>query len=215
MREKLLNKAKKHDLNVEDIIEISHSRSPDMVKILLDIKKELGWISESILHDNGNITPPMGMWVDAACIFIRDGYKGLIDFSKKTNQAEFAIAFLQEYKTVESVSSLLSIGLYYLGEPEKNKEILIKITGALNLILSFSGAPNIDEADCEQARVIIHKCLSLCTNQSEIGSVICALRGVGNEESIKLISALPKLENEWEGTEKIVTKAIRKRSRKV
>ena len=44
-------------------------------------------------------------------------------------------------------------------------------------------------------------------------TVYCALRGVGNQESIDLISSQKKLSGAWSGTETAVIKTIKKRMR--
>ena len=153
----------------------------------------------------------MGMWVDVACIYIASGYEGLVIIGSKVKQVSFVVAFLQEYKTRESVISLIRIAEYYLDDPSTKNDALIKIASGINLLLSFKDAPEIESSISDRARKVIHKCLSYCKTSAEFATVIYALRGVGDNESIELISNIPKLQDEWLGTENVVKKAIRKR----
>ena len=215
MKEELLEKAQNHDLNVEDIIDISNSRDPDVAIILQEIKEQLNWPNEAIDHDNGSITPPMGMWVDVACEYITSGYDGLLSIADNENKISFIVAFLQEYKTSESVNTLVQISDLYLSDSKSHKDTIIKIVSGLNLLLSFKGSPEIESSISFKARELVHKTLTLCEAQADYATAICALRGVGNDESIKLLSSIPKLEGSWAGTESIVKKAISKRLKNV
>lgn len=52
---------------------------------------------------------------------------------------------------------------------------------------------------------------TLASSPVERASVLGALRGVGNDESLRLIAAGTPLEYPWEGVEATVTRVIRKR----
>ncbi|WP_067522809.1 hypothetical protein [Endozoicomonas ascidiicola] len=211
MKEELNEKANDNKINVEDIVELSLSRNPDVVDVLKEIKEKLQWPNEAIEYKNGNIVPPLGAWVDVGCEYIANGCEGLINYSKNINNANFAISILQENKNSKSVESLLKIAEFYSDDMQSHKYILIKIVTALNLILSFKDSPEVEVTIIENVRSLIHKIIGLCENSAEYASTICALRGVGNEESIKLVSTIPKLEGAWSGTERIVTQAIKQR----
>ena len=215
MKEELINKAENHDLNVEDIIKVSSSRDPDISIILQEIKERMSWPTNLVENVDGSIIPPMGMWIDVASEYIVNGYDGLFELAKDENKVRFVIGFLQEFKTTESVNVLLRISDIYSVSSNCQKNTLIKIISGLNRILSFPGAPVIEDSTRSKARELIQESLKLCNSQSEYGNLLCALRGVGDEESIKLISIVPKLVGEWSGTESIVKKAIKNRLKKV
>lgn len=215
MKEELIQKAEKHELEVEDIIKLSATRDPKVSILLQEIKAMMNWPTTRIENANGSITPPMGMWADVASEFILNGYAGLYELAQEKEKVSFVISFLSEYKTTESVTVLLNISDVYSPNISLHKHTLINIVSGLNLILSFPGSPEIEEPTCLKARELIHKVLDVCESQVEYATSICALRGVGNEDSIKLIAKVPKLVGAWSGTESLVKKAIKNRMKKV
>jgi predicted transcriptional regulator len=215
MKDALIQKAEKHELEVEDIINLSATRDPEVSILLQEIKEMMNWPTTRIENENGSITPPMGMWADVATEYILNGYDGLYELAQDEQKVSFVISFLEEYKTTESVAVLLKISDLYSANISLHKNTLIDIVSGLNLLLSFPGAPEIEELTCQKARELIHKVLNVCESQAEYSTTICALRGVGNEDSIKLIAKVPKLVDAWSGTESLVKKAIKKRMKKV
>lgn len=200
-----LNKlAESNDLNVEDIIEAAQTRDAVVSRVLRELQQKYRWPERSIRNENGGLTPPMGMWVNVACAFIESGYKGIIEFSDSPEKAHFALSFLQECNEKEAIEAILKIV-----EKHNGKNTLFEAVKAFNLILSFPDAPALNDEMTKSVRGLIHHCIGLSETDTELGTSLCALRGVGNDESIALMSGLPRLKGSWEGTEKLIIKAIR------
>ncbi len=122
---------------------------------------------------------------------------------------DFSLAFLSEYKTPESVAAILHIGKR-LGRQASLKS-KNEIASAFNSILSFGNRPVIDDNKTTEARNLLHSYFSADLDESMQATIYCAMRGVGNQDSIDLISGQKKLAGAWSGTETAVIKAIKKR----
>src|SRR5947207_1975199 len=75
--------------------------------------------------------------------------------------------------------------------------------------------PPVPATTQSQLRTFLHAVVRQKLSEKERGTVVCALRGVGNDESIELISNLPKFGGSWKGLELSAGKAIRKRLRQL
>lgn len=88
---------------------------------------------------------------------------------------------------------------------------MTQLATAFNLILSFDGAPQIGLPTSKALRNFLHECLALELSPSDLCVVVCALRGVGNEDSIAKIKKLPVFTYPYEGLEREVIAKIRRR----
>ena len=204
---KIRKLAQTNSLEVEHIIEAAFLRDANIAIELESLSGTLNWSEEN--QSNGDQVVPLAKWVRFACVFIRNGYKGLVD-SYET-ETDFSLAFLSEYKSSESVTAILRIGKG-LGAEASSKS-RNQVASAINSILSFSDRPNIDETEAAEARNLLHSYFHADLDEPMQATIYCALRGVGNQASIDLISSQKKLGGAWSGTETAVIKSIKKRMR--
>ena len=149
---------------------------------------------------------PMRAWVDAVCAYLEGGYDQL---RKHAGRApSFALAVLEELATEEAASTALAIA-----RDTKERDTLFGAVDTLNLLLSFKPAFVFPEAQCKKARDLLHARLSEKLTESQASSVYCALRGVGDDESIALLQGRGDLKGAYKGMLANAVKAIKKRKR--
>jgi len=204
---KIRKLAQTNSLEVEHIIEAAFSRDENIAIELELLSETLNWPRGN--RSKGDQVVPLAKWARFACAFIRSGYEGLVDCYETEN--DFSLAFLGEYKTSESVAAILRIGEGL--DEEATLKSRNEIAVAFNSILSFGDRPNIAESKAAEARNLLHSYFSSDLDEPIQATIYCALRGVGNEVSIDLISSQKKLGGAWSGTETAVIKAIKKRMR--
>lgn len=204
---KIRKLAETNSLEVEHIIEAAFSRDENIAKELESLSENLNWPEDNRVGDD--LVVPLAKWSRFACVFIGSGYEGLVDSYETEN--DFSLAFLSEYKTPESISAVLQIG------KRLGKEASLKskndIASSINSILSFDDKPNVAATELAEARELLHSYFIPDLDQPMQATIYCALRGVGNQESIDLISSQKKLIGAWIGTETAVIKAIKKSMR--
>ena len=152
---------------------------------------------------------------DMICAFLEGGYDRIesltLDHLPDQSQITFTAGLCEDLKTSEGVGVLLRLAQAISPLEPHTIESAVRIGESLNLILSFDNAPRIDEQTEDKVRQFLHECLQQELTAPQTAVVCYALRGVGDEESIKQIQAQPKLDGTWKGTESSVIRAIRKR----
>ena len=206
-------KADKNEIEVEDIISVCETRDPKLVPYLRSLKERFNYKDNLVVHDNGSITPPMGAWIKIGCIYIEDGFEGLLELSKDESKISYCLSFLEQYKNRQSAQALIKIVDRYGAVTENEYELIMDIISSINIMFSFDESPEITPEEKASHRNLVHRTISLCKTDSDLAIAMCALRGVGNADSIALVKSMPKLQGAWSGTEKIVAKEINKRLR--
>lgn len=126
--------------------------------------------------------------------------------------ARFVIAILDDIKTKDSVESLIKLFINLIDNPSLSSELSNKLISAFNLLLSFSKEIELEASDELLIREFVYKYLELYGEiESNRSSAFCALRGVGDIESITKINSYAKLTGSFKGVEKVVIKAIKSR----
>lgn len=204
---KLRKLAKENKLEVEHIIEATFERDQSIAIELESLTNELNWTEDNIV--DGRRYVPYAKWVRFACIFIRDGYTGLV--AAYDSDDDFSLAFLKSYKTTESIDSVLKIAtkLAESTSPKSKHDI----ASSINRLLSFKGSPIIENEKIGQLRELLHSYYAQGLEEAEKATIYCALRGVGDQTSIDLINKQEKLKDPWLGIEAQVIKSIKKREK--
>jgi hypothetical protein len=211
-KQSLRKRAAKRSLEVEHLLHVAVIGDASDAAFLKSLAAECDWPNSADV--NGVHVVPLGTWNKAVCCYLEKGYPGLVQLAKKSDSRLFSLAILRELKTVESISALIEIAGKVIERPAANRELASRIASVFNFILSFDGAPAISRKVETHIRQFLHRLLAEPLNDAEKASVVCALRGVGDEESIELIRALPPFREAWSGTEKVACKQIKSRIRK-
>ena len=211
-RKTLSWKAANGSLEVEHLLKVAELGDATDIPFLRILKAEHAWSDDSGEGDHRVV--PLGKWTDSICCFLEGGYPGLVQAaSESAASAHFSLGVLEELRTAASASAILAIGGPTIYQPEDALEFAIHLATAFNLVLSFKGAPRVASTVEEQIRQFLHRMLATKLSRSQCGTVVCALRGVGDRESVALIESLPPFEDAWEGVEKAAVRQIKKRMR--
>lgn len=206
-------KASRNELEVEHIIEAARSRDPSVCETLRTLKTELKWPDDNVV--NGILVVPYGKWIDTACCFIEKGFSGLVDMATENHRpssyANYCIAFLEAYQTEDSVAAMVDLLRFVENDPTSVPEFSKKLISALNLALSFKGAPRVTVDQESKIRTFLHKALTAPDESIDKAVTMLALRGVGDQHSIELIKASDPLPSPWQDTQSVAVRAIRKR----
>lgn len=200
--EQMRAKLSSGDVDVEDILEIAKGRALVDVPELLSLADEAGWRTDgSGLAD----------WVDAVVVLLRCGPSGLARaVADGTVKLAHGLGTLEEVLDPLSVTAATEIGAAALQGGELASAV--RAAQSLNLLLCFEPRTSATPDVAANARSFLHKLLSAeHVSEEQICTVYCALRAVGDRETISLIKQMPPLSGAWAGTDRLTTKAIRAR----
>lgn len=204
-------KRKKEDVEPEDII--AFAKSGDQAAIGPLRQYAITHLSEPPPDDMlpGVIWGPpiLQNWVDVVCTYLQEGLDGL--FRMALNQSEekgrYAVSLLSDLGSTDSAVLVVRL----LGEwIDGNHRLCFKCVDALNTLTVFQNVP-LPQEQLELARGFLHKLLARPLEDHEANLIFCALRGVGNYESILVIKGRPALPHPYTGIEKRVIREITKR----
>jgi hypothetical protein len=197
-------------LEVEHILGAAKQPVPGLADELDRLVIECAW-------SDGGETPqgliiPFRKWARTASAYCRSGTLGIVSLAQnEPAYLYFVLALLTELHNREALEAVMALASPVLHKPTENRAISLQASGAINLLLSFPPRISINSEEETILRVFLHNLLSLTTTAVERATVLCALRGVGNEESIQLMAAGVPLADPWDGVESTVGRAIRKR----
>jgi hypothetical protein len=212
-RRTLSRKAADSTLEVEHILKVAELGDATDAPFLRSLTSQHGW---SVTGRDGNrLVAPIGRWADTVCCFLENGYPGLVKESKETTDAvDFCVGVLETLKTAASVSAILAVGGPVIVRPAADVKVAARLASGLNLLLSFKDAPAITPAVERKVRVFLHRLVASNLSEVQRAIAVCALRGVGDEESAALVASLPPFQGNWVGLEKSAVRQIKQRIRR-
>jgi hypothetical protein len=199
----LRRKARRNALEVEDVLKVACIGAPPDAETLRALAAELDW-SRGVGGAGNDV--PLGLWADVACTFLEKGYEGLDTLSQDEPMVPFCLGLLERLKTPACFELLNR-----LAERVEKHETRMKVASTINLVCSFDGAPLLSPVTEESVRRWLHGLLVAARSPHEQAVVVCALRGVGDTESIDRIRRLPPFAEPWKHIEKTSARAIKKR----
>jgi hypothetical protein len=207
----LRRKAAKNDFEVEHLLEFAVVGNKKAVAVIQELRNKYDWPRSN--HVDGCHVVPFGRWAEVVCIYLEGGCDALVEYARRDEQESFyfAVAILEELQSSGSVSAQATLADELARDLQNRREDAFRLAEAINNTLSFKDAPVVAPETMARLRSFLHRYLALDLTDVQRASVVCALRGVGNLESIKLINELPTFEDCWSGLEKVACKAIRKR----
>lgn len=210
--ESLKKKAQRNNVEVEDLLHIAVSGEAKAAPVLRALKNEYAWPEKN--RSGRNLVVPLGGWVTLVCLYLEFGFDGVINHILAENcssdERQMAIGVLEEIQTIDSAKALIRLANAILPHMESDLALAKKIVSAFNLLLSFKPDFQLGHADELAVRRFVIAFLARAISDAEIACAYCALRGVGDEECIKLIKERPDLNDPWADTAPNVIAAIRK-----
>ena len=213
--DQLLIKEKKNELEVEDILDLVKTGDPTLIPGLQELKLRIAKTDTFSV-----LSIPFDRWIDVVCEFLEHGYAGPVEIAKKDKYlATFAISALEASKTREGFVSILNILNSCNLEDSVGYKNAGKCISGINLMISFDDDVKFSKEEADLARLLVHNYLNFIMGKSfsegELVVAYCALRKLGNHESIQIIKKMPPLQKSHNsGIDKMVLTAIRKRIKK-
>ena len=208
--------AKTNAMEVEHLLKLAKFNDVLAVPVIQELRYRYNWIDQwPISPDaNGCREIPFGVWADVVCCYLAGGTAALINYaSDRPSAINFVIAVLTEVGTEASVVAIAEIIQSVAYQPLITMENKMMIANDITNLFLILGEPN---SISNEIRLIIrnflHAMLSKELPASQRATFISALSGVGDQQSLELISSNPNsLEYPWQHAEKRVKKAILKR----
>ena len=161
---------------------------------------------------------PLKTWSLVVIAYLESSYAGLekyvySDDGEYIETADFVLSVLDDIKSKDTVKSMISIFYKVIQDPSVDRYLSNKVAITINRLLSFKPYLSINVEDKEILRGFLVKYLSLYgSDYKDRSSAFCALRGVGNLESIDIIKSYPKLKEPYKGLESMVIKVIKSKN---
>ena len=216
MFDELKIKAENHLLEVEDLVDLAVAKNTDVIPFLKQAIEEYQW--EDVVAAKTSNKVPLATWATVVIAYLEGGCEGLKRYvypekGKYFDTSEFVLAVLDDIKDKDTIKGIIELFGSLIKKPEISYSLSLKLVNAVNRLLSFPPLVEIDNADKEILRTFVYRFLSLYGEEENPRcSAFCALRGVGDIDSIKKIKSYPKLTGSYKGTESIVVNAIKSRN---
>ena len=212
-RRTLARRAADNSLEVEHLLRVAAIGDAADVPFLRTLQAKSGWSDSD--HEGDTRVVPFGRWADVVCRFLEDNYAGLVRLAGELpGLAEFCIAVLEELRTQESASALLAVGGPVVERPATDLGLAIRLASGFNLLLSFKDRPRVRPDVEREIRGFLHRLLAAELTEAQRATVVCALRGVGDADSMALIAGMPPFGGSWAGLERAASVQIARRSRR-
>jgi hypothetical protein len=194
--QKLRSRGRRSALEVEDIVQVAVEGEPADAATLEEMVP-VGVPKVEILVE----------WRLAACTFLRGGFEALDGYVDQSRRLSYACGILAEIKTAASVSSLLRLGARF---PTSEHEVV----SAVNLLMSFKGAPELLPDAEARVRAFLHAAVRRADSEPRRATAILGLRGVGDTLSLELLEGQAPLEMPWQDVLALTRSAIRRRHKR-
>jgi HEAT repeat protein len=211
----LRRKAAKDDVLPEHLIAFAKLGDPRAIPVILELSTEYRW-SRSIHDDAGRHVGPMARWAEVVCTYLDGGCDALVDYARRAEDESFhfAVSLLGDVKAPESAFALADLTNDLLRAFPERVHDACELADAINLTLSFKNPPPVTQAAEETLRSFLHALLRLDLSEPQRARAVCALRGVGDVESIAQIAELAEFTGPWSEAASMATEAIRRRLRR-
>lgn len=214
----LRKKAKAQTLEVEDILAAAARRPAGLQAELQRLSAELEWSHTPYPRGGGHVVP-FARWAEMAGAYAEHGIPGLAGWMQAKAQAtagngapaEYVLAMLEALKTQEANDALFSLFAHVLDDPGGHLAEALELASTINLTFSFKGRLPPTLAQADRARSLLMALYPLARKEAERCTVVCALRGVGDESTAQFLATIKPFGGPHAGLEKSALRAIRKR----
>ena len=202
---------KKGNLEVEDLLKILKTPNKEYITPLRKMVAQYDW---QPLNDE--LIVPFASWVDALCIYLEEGAKGLSKAIYKTKDF-FHIVFgvLEELPTEESLPAFLEIAqTFSLHITYEQQDFVQKYTYSLCNISHQLKGEKVSQ-DLHEAFVpILKQIISFAQSKKDevlMCSAAVCFQAFGDKSDIPYLKALPFTEDYYKSTGKTIAKRIEKK----
>jgi hypothetical protein len=204
----LRTKADEGSLEVEDLLEAAKSPPAGLSDLLQELALTYAWPTASV---TGSRAVPFGRWAGVIVIYLRDGVQALAPLASEPGHAGFVLGLLEELKSEAALSALLRFYGPIMASPGSDPETAWRVVTALNLMLSFDGAPPVSAQQAEAVRDFLYEMYSLAPSEERRASALLALRGVGDRLALEFVLQAASFKAAWKMVKPVTVAALRER----
>ena len=171
---KLKRKAKRDDVEVEDLLAVAACGDPEAISVLEEMRATYQWPDTNRV--GRSLVVPLGRWAKVVCRYLREGTQGMADLALADGEPELdremAISVLEGIMTADSVRALMRVAGGTKPNTAKRRARANDVILAFNMLLSFHRGGEIVLTDEEVAaiREYIHGFLDVATTENEVSS---------------------------------------------
>ena len=202
---------KKGDLEVEDLLKILKTPNKEYITPLREMVAQYDWQPQ-----NDELIVPFASWVDALCIYLEEGTKGLVKAIHKTKDF-FSIVFgvLEELPTEESLPAFLEIAQTFSDKITDEQEDFVKeYTYKLCDISHRLKSEKVNKDLHDTFVPILKQIISFAQSKKDevlMCSAAVCFQAFGNESDIPYLKALSFIDAYYKNTGKTIAKIIEKK----
>jgi hypothetical protein len=205
------------EINVEDILDVAVEGVSSDGPLLKKLKERYSWpdVDRSPAENSPRIVP-LGRWADVVIAYLEGGIPRLVDLAiaQNSEDASFPLGVLEALGNLESVQAVARIAKHAWRANPKSEELACLCAKTLNLQIGIPNSIEVPDDIAKQIRELLHDMIQGPHKVRCIPDVCYTLRGVGNEESIRILKKMGSFQPPYQTLEASVTKAIQKRLKK-
>jgi hypothetical protein len=205
----LRKKAHEGSLEVEDLMQAAVERQPGLSDELARLAATYGWQAQGLQSDDTRVVP-LAKWAEVASTYASGGFEGLRSLAQEPEDIPFVLGLAEQIKTNDSLAFILEICNLHL-KNSGSEELAFRIASAFNLLLSFKQAAPVTTAQAETIQKFLIDVYPSMQSEARRATVLLALRGVGDQNAIRLVESASDFKEPWGDTKTAVLRAIRKR----
>ncbi|MBX3653167.1 MAG: hypothetical protein KF686_03210 [Ramlibacter sp.] len=197
-------------MNVEDMIQFVLFHGPLAADEIERLWRVHGWLMDGLLPD-GRRVAPFGRWAEVCIAYGRGGEDAVRPLLRQSESAMFAVAFLENVRSQESVALLIDFCKQSNWSTPDVQADGWRAVQALNVLLSFDDCVVIDQKQIAALEELLKIAFDSASNSRLRSLSLLALRGVATNTALDWISELSLDEASERDVQKTVVKAINRR----
>jgi hypothetical protein len=200
-------------LEVEHLLRAAKSGTPGFAAQLDALSREMGWPTEIPDGDTSDTIPIcFGAWARVVSMYARGGFDGLRSIALEHGYLDLVLALAEELRTPAALAFVLAVGADLLAQPDADFHRSTALASTLNILLRLpSLAVFLGPDQASLVREFLHTLARRAPSDNVRGTAYCALRYVGDAETLRLLEALPRLGGEWAQAQEACKRGVAKR----
>lgn len=197
-------------MNVEDMIQFVLFHGSPAADEIERLWKVHGWLLDGSLPDGGRVVP-YGRWAEVCIAYGRGGEEAVRPLLGRSECAMFAVAFLQDIRSQESVALLIEFCKRADWSTSDVQADGWRAVQALNVLLSFDDCVVIGETQVKVLEDLLKIAFASASNSQLRTLCLLALRGVATNTALDWLNGLSLDETSERDVQRTVVKAMRRR----
>jgi hypothetical protein len=153
---------------------------------------------------------PLRSWTDAVALYLEAGVGAVEQWvHQRSDEFAFVVGVLEAVASPESTAAVLRL----CASAEADAAEFAATLGTLNLLLTFN-LKSVPDQLAQDSRVFLHNVVRRHQANEVLAQAYCALRRVGDSETVALLEHQPDLSPPWESIRRAALRRIRRELRR-